>query len=62
MADKMPEDKFEFVPSNGEFKGVRSFAQMVKHVAVDNYMNGAALLGEKVPIENWSSRKWARFH
>jgi hypothetical protein len=24
---------------------------MVKHVAVDNYMNGAALLEEEVPIE-----------
>jgi hypothetical protein len=51
MADKMPEDKYAFVPSNGEFKGARSFAQMVKHVAVDNYMNGAALLEEEVPIE-----------
>ena len=28
-----------------------AFAQLVKHIAVDNYMTGAALLGEKVPIE-----------
>ena len=51
IAALMPDDKYGFVPSNGEFKGVRSFGQMVKHVTVDNYMNGAALLGETVPIE-----------
>ena len=50
-AAALPEDRDSFVPSSGEFKGVRSFLQMVKHIAVDNYMNGAALLGEKVPIE-----------
>jgi hypothetical protein len=26
-ADAMPDDKYSFVPTNGEFKGVRSFAQ-----------------------------------
>jgi hypothetical protein len=30
---------------------VRTFAQLVKHIAVDNYVMGAALLGEKVPID-----------
>jgi hypothetical protein len=34
VAKLMPEGKFAFVPSTGESKGVRSFAQMVKHVAV----------------------------
>ena len=50
-ADAMPDDKFTFAPSNGEFKGVRSFAQQVKHVAAANYMIGAAILGEKPPVE-----------
>src|SRR5215470_4336124 len=36
----MPEDKFSFAPSSGEFKGVRTFAQQVKHVAAVNYMVG----------------------
>ena len=36
-ADAMPEDKYEFVPSTGEFKGVRSFGSQVKHVAESNY-------------------------
>lgn len=49
-ADAMPDDKYSFVPTNGEFKGVRSFAQQVKHVAAVNYMVGAAILEEKPPI------------
>ena len=51
IANAMPEDRYSFVPTNGEFKGVRSFALLVKHVAVDNYLTGAALLGEKPPID-----------
>ena len=50
-ADAMPEDKYSFAPTNGEFKGVRSFAQQVKHVAAVNYMIGAAILEEKAPVE-----------
>jgi uncharacterized damage-inducible protein DinB len=52
-AEAMPEEKFNFAPatSMGEFKGVRTFAQQVKHVAAVNYMLGAAILGEKPPVE-----------
>jgi hypothetical protein len=50
-ADAMPEDKYSFVPTNGEFKGVRSFAQQVKHVAAVNYLVGAAILEEKPPVD-----------
>jgi uncharacterized damage-inducible protein DinB len=50
-AEAMPEDKFGFAPSDGEFKGVRTFAQQVKHVAAVNYELGAALLSEKPPVE-----------
>ena len=50
-ADAMPEDKFAFAPSNGEFKGVRTFAQQVKHVAAVNYLVASAILGEKPPLE-----------
>jgi hypothetical protein len=51
LAEKMPDSFYNFVPTRGEFKGVRTFAQLAKHIAVDNYMNGAALLKEKPPIE-----------
>jgi uncharacterized damage-inducible protein DinB len=50
-ADAMPEDKYGFAPTNGEFKGVRTFAQMVKHIAAVNYLLGAALMEEKVPLD-----------
>jgi hypothetical protein len=51
LAERMPESSYNFAPTRGEFKGVRTFAQLAKHIAVDNYLNGAALLGEKPPIE-----------
>src|ERR1700751_1462716 len=50
-AEAMPEDKYGFAPSNGEFKGVRTFAQQVKHVAAVNYLVAAAILGEKPPVD-----------
>ena len=50
-ADAMPEDKYNFAPTNGEFKGVRTFAQQVKHVAAVNYMIGSSILEEKPPVD-----------
>jgi uncharacterized damage-inducible protein DinB len=50
-ADAMPEDKYSFAPTNGDFKGVRTFAQQVKHVAAVNYILAAAILEEKPPVE-----------
>jgi len=50
-AEAMPEDKFGFAPTNGEFKGVRTFAQQIKHIAAVNYELGAAILEEKPPAE-----------
>jgi uncharacterized damage-inducible protein DinB len=37
LADAMPEDKYSFVPSQGDFKDVRSFGDQVKHIAEANY-------------------------
>lgn len=50
-AEAMPEDKFGFAPSNGEFKGVRTYAEQIKHVAAVNYELGAALLEQKPPVD-----------
>lgn len=50
-AEAMPEDKYSFAPTNGEFKGVRTFGQQVKHVAAVNYILGASILGEKAPVD-----------
>ena len=48
-ADAMPEAKYSFAPSNGEFSGVRTFAEQVKHLAAANYQLAAAALGEDPP-------------
>jgi uncharacterized damage-inducible protein DinB len=45
--DAMPADKFGFVPTDGEFKGVRTFGQMVKHLSATNHILAAAALGEE---------------
>lgn len=44
-AEAMPEDKYNFAPTQGEFKGVRTFAQQVKHVAQTNYYFWGAFTG-----------------
>jgi uncharacterized damage-inducible protein DinB len=36
-AEAMPADKYNFAPSSGEFKGVRTFGQQVIHVAQAQY-------------------------
>lgn len=50
-AEVMPEEKFGYAPTDGEFKGVRTFAQQIKHVAATNYEIAAAILQVKPPIE-----------
>ena len=50
-AEAMPEDKFNFAPTDGEFKNVRTFAQQIKHVAAVNYEIGSALLEQKSPVD-----------
>lgn len=50
-AEAMPEDKYGFAPTGGEFKGGRSFAQQIKHVAAVNYELGAAILEQKPPVD-----------
>ena len=52
LAEKMPESGYSFVPTHGEYKNVRTFAQLPRHIAVANYQMGAALLREKVPVES----------
>lgn len=54
VAEAMPEDKFDFTPeslniSGSDYKGVRTFAQQVKHVAASNYAILSPLTGEEFP-------------
>ena len=50
-ADALPADKYGFAPTDGEFKGVRTFGQMVKHLSATNYILAAAALGEEPPAD-----------
>ena len=54
VAEAMPEDKFNFSPESlnlqgADYKGVRSFAIQVKHIASSNWFIWSPLTGEKVP-------------
>ena len=49
--DAMPADKFGYAPTDGEFKGVRTFGQMVKHLSATNHILAAAALGEEPPAD-----------
>jgi hypothetical protein len=49
VAKAMPDEKYSFAPTCGEFRGVRTFAEQLKHIAADLYLDGAAILGEKPP-------------
>src|ERR1700730_18827936 len=53
-AEAMPEDKFNLSPENlsipgSDYKGVRTFAVQVKHVASSNYFIWSPLTGDKLP-------------
>ena len=53
-AEAMPEDKFNFSPESlnipgSAYKGVRTFALEVKHVAASNYFLWSPLTGDKLP-------------
>ena len=53
-SDAMPEDKFNFTPEalnipGSNYKGVRSFAVQVKHIAASNWFIWSPLTGDKLP-------------
>ena len=53
-AEAMPEEKYNFSPeglniAGSDYKGVRTFAQEVKHVAASNYALWSAVTGDKIP-------------
>ena len=53
-AEAMPEEKFNFTPETlnipgDDYKGVRSFAVQVKHIASSNYFIWSPIAGDPVP-------------
>jgi hypothetical protein len=51
LVEAMPFGKFNFAPTDGQFKGVRTFAEQAKHIAAVVYLVSAASLGEKPPVD-----------
>jgi uncharacterized damage-inducible protein DinB len=51
LAQAMPADKYDFAPTNGNFKGVRTFAQQAKHIAAVTYLVAAAALEQNPPVD-----------
>ena len=51
LVEAMPADKMNFAPTNGEFKGVRTFAQQAKHMATFIYIASSSISGEKAPVD-----------
>jgi hypothetical protein len=51
LAEAMPAEKYGFAPKEGEFNGVRTFAQQATHIASVNFAVAAAVLGEANPVD-----------
>ena len=53
VAEAMPAGTYSFAPAetSGEFRGVRTFAQQLKHLAANNYWMAALILGNKASAE-----------
>jgi len=51
-AEAMPEEKYSFAPTNGEFKGVRTFAEEVKHIGFANHLFFGPLMGETIDVKS----------
>jgi len=54
VADAMPEEKFNFSPESlnipgANYKGVRSFAVQLRHIAASNYFIWSPITGDKLP-------------
>jgi hypothetical protein len=59
LAEAMPADKYDFAPTAGEFKGVRTFSQQMTHIATVIYEVSAFSMGEKSPVENGTNENGA---
>lgn len=51
VAEAMPENKYGFIPSGGNFQGVRSFGEQVKHVACAQFAFFNEFEGKQPPAD-----------
>src|SRR3954468_5943998 len=51
LAEAMPEDKYSYIPAVGNFEGVRSFGEQVKHVACAQFAFFNEFEGKQPPAD-----------
>ncbi|HKW68841.1 MAG TPA: DinB family protein [Terriglobales bacterium] len=51
VAEAMPENKYDFIPTGGNFEGVRSFGEQVKHVACAQFAFFNEFEGKQPPAD-----------
>lgn len=51
VAEAMPENKYNFIPTGGNFEGVRSFGEQVKHVACGQFAFFNEFEGKQPPAD-----------
>ena len=51
LVEAMPADRFDFAPTQGEFKNARTFALQARHIATVIFEVAAASNQEKSPVE-----------
>src|SRR6476659_1793143 len=49
LVEAMPEERFSFIPAGGNFEGVRSFGEQIKHVACAQFAFFNEFEGKKPP-------------
>src|SRR5260370_36016395 len=51
VEEEMPDAKYSFAPTAGEFRGVRTFAKQLNHLAAVQYLAAFSSLGEPVTAD-----------
>ncbi len=51
LAEAMPADKYDFAPTDGNFAGVRTFGEQIRHLATLMYISSSRVLEEPSPYE-----------
>ena len=51
LAEAMPADKYDFAPTQGAFKGVRTFGLQARHIATVLNQLSSAMTGKAMPME-----------